>query len=581
MSESLTYIKQSGESNGDAGDQYTGLDRFYRVVDQRWIKTSDGSHTDRFQYAYDRDSNRSYRDNLVNTAFGEVYTYDGLNQVSTFKRGTLNSGKTDVTGSPSRTQSWDFDAPGNWDSVTTDGTAQTRTHNKQNEIGTVSGATTPTFDSNGNMTTDETGKQFVYDAWNRLKVVKNSSGVTLETIGYDALGRRVSANASGTSTALYYSSAWQVLEERVGGSTKAQYVWSPVYVDAMVLRDRDADNNSGNGMEERLWAQQDVNWNVTALVNGSGVVQERYALDPFGKVTYLSATWSTLGGSGVAWVYLHQGGRLDDASGLYYFRMRDFSPTLGRWISLDPIQYASLDNLLYRYTFNNPIKYIDYDGRQGNVYVFAFEGLGGKYLPLTVNPLERNRTLGKLIIDEINSVGANPVYTYSSQGWVSGLITEWQIVNTIKSIRKNRWGVDCDAVVLVGYSWGGSRVAEVAKSVFDATKRKFDLVFTLDPVPRPSTGNLGDFDSVDYNANNYALMWKNWYQRTDTTTLIPLIGIKGRSIRGAINTEVAAADFLLWGLKPASGHLEIIDYKPMQFNLKMQIGAIAFKVKNM
>ncbi len=44
----LTYIKQSGESTGDAGDQYTGLDRFGRVVDQRWIKISDGSHTDRF-----------------------------------------------------------------------------------------------------------------------------------------------------------------------------------------------------------------------------------------------------------------------------------------------------------------------------------------------------------------------------------------------------------------------------------------------------------------------------------------------------------------------------------------------------
>jgi hypothetical protein len=50
----LTYIKQSGESNGDASDQYTGLDRFGRIVDQRWIKTSDGSHTDRFKYGYDR-----------------------------------------------------------------------------------------------------------------------------------------------------------------------------------------------------------------------------------------------------------------------------------------------------------------------------------------------------------------------------------------------------------------------------------------------------------------------------------------------------------------------------------------------
>ena len=82
--------------------------------------------------------------------------------------------------SGARTQSWDYDALGNWDSVTTNGSAQTRTANRQNEITSVSGATTPTYDANGNMTTDETGKQFVYDAWNRLKVVKNSGGTTLK-----------------------------------------------------------------------------------------------------------------------------------------------------------------------------------------------------------------------------------------------------------------------------------------------------------------------------------------------------------------------------------------------------------------
>jgi hypothetical protein len=43
----LTYIKQSGESDGEAGDKYTGLDRFGRIIDQRWIKTSDGSAVDR------------------------------------------------------------------------------------------------------------------------------------------------------------------------------------------------------------------------------------------------------------------------------------------------------------------------------------------------------------------------------------------------------------------------------------------------------------------------------------------------------------------------------------------------------
>src|SRR5205085_2202388 len=105
------------------------------------------------------DGNRVTKTNAVNSAYSEADTYDGLNQLATFNR---NSG--------ARTQSWDYDAAGNWDSVTTNGTAQTRSANKQNEITSVSGATTPTYDSNGNMTKDETGKQYVYDAWNRLKV---------------------------------------------------------------------------------------------------------------------------------------------------------------------------------------------------------------------------------------------------------------------------------------------------------------------------------------------------------------------------------------------------------------------------
>jgi len=41
-----------------------------------------------------------------------------------------------------------------------------------------------------------------------------------------------------------------VLEERVGGETTVQYVWSPVYVDALILRDRDSD---GDGtLDQRL-----------------------------------------------------------------------------------------------------------------------------------------------------------------------------------------------------------------------------------------------------------------------------------------------------------------------------------------
>jgi hypothetical protein len=86
----LTYISQTGGS-GDADDKYTGLDRFGRVVEQNWYNTATLSSTDDFQYGYDRDSNVQYRNNLVNTAFGELYHasgaglgYNNLNQMTDF-----------------------------------------------------------------------------------------------------------------------------------------------------------------------------------------------------------------------------------------------------------------------------------------------------------------------------------------------------------------------------------------------------------------------------------------------------------------------------------------------------------------
>ena len=85
----LSYIKLTGESVGDAGDQYTGLDRFGRIVDQRWINGSN-TDVDRYQYGYDRDGNRLYKDNKVIASLSEVYTYDSLNQLATYKLGTLN-----------------------------------------------------------------------------------------------------------------------------------------------------------------------------------------------------------------------------------------------------------------------------------------------------------------------------------------------------------------------------------------------------------------------------------------------------------------------------------------------------------
>jgi hypothetical protein len=62
----LTLIKQGAEANGEAGDQYAGLSRFGRVLDQRWLQST--LNVDWYRYAYDREGKRLYRENVMNSA---------------------------------------------------------------------------------------------------------------------------------------------------------------------------------------------------------------------------------------------------------------------------------------------------------------------------------------------------------------------------------------------------------------------------------------------------------------------------------------------------------------------------------
>jgi RHS repeat-associated protein len=335
----LTYISPTG-SPGPVGDKYIGLDLFGRVVDQNWYNPTTATSTDRFQYGYDQDGNVLYRNNTVNTAFGELYHasgagngYNGLGQMTDFARGVLSaSGSTlDTITSPSFTQDWTLDPLGNWASVKTNSTTQTRTTNLENEVTSAGG--TLTFDANGNTTTDDKGHACTYDAWNHLISVKNG-GTTLAAYSYDAFGRRVTRMVSGTTTAFYYSAQWQDIEERVGSTPQAQYVFSPIDINAFVERD------SSSGLSLRLWVQQDANGNVTALVNNLGNVVERYIYSPYGAVTYLNASWGTISTSAYASLYLFQGNRLDLQTGLYNARNRDYSASLGRWLQQDPAGYV-------------------------------------------------------------------------------------------------------------------------------------------------------------------------------------------------------------------------------------------------
>ena len=274
-----------------------------------------------------------------------------LNRLSNFDRGNLNANKTAISGTPAREQDWTLNQLGNWDSLTTrvsgTPTTQTRNHNGQNQITSISGATTPTYDNNGNTKTDETGKNYAYDAWNRMTYQSSQA----ESMQYTPGGQRASVYVcpSGT-TYSYYSADWQDLEDDApGGSGSAitTYVWGQSYIDDLVARD----DGSGN----RLYVQQDANHNVTALVNTTGVV-ERFIYDPYGVVTVLNSTWGTTTDA-YSWSYRFQGGRYDPVSGLYNFRARDYSPTLGRWMQADAAYFDGAN--LYEAYQSGPVDGVD------------------------------------------------------------------------------------------------------------------------------------------------------------------------------------------------------------------------------
>jgi len=111
--------------------------------------------------------------------------------------------------------------------------------------------------------------------------------------------------------------------------------------------------------------RQDANWNITSLAaDGYGVSSpvfstvERYEYDPYGRVTYLSGSFGALERSGFGQRYLHQGGRLDEVTGLYSFRFREYNPVQGRWKQADPAGYVD-GGSLYGYVSSRPLSLLD------------------------------------------------------------------------------------------------------------------------------------------------------------------------------------------------------------------------------
>ncbi len=290
-----TIVQQPGDAIGDGGDLYVGLDRFGRLIDSRWIATGTGQPSNRVHYAYDRASEKLSANNLVNPAFsvlyhangaGEAVAYDNFGRMTATTRGTLsasgsNGATLDTVATPNDptngtnpaygSQEWSVDQLGNWSSVTSDGTADSRTHNLQNEL-TSDSAGALGYDNNGNLTSQTGQTANTYDAWNRATSIRGVTYHPLRCSGAPEFTRTRTADVR-------FSDDGQRMIQRtrlgpanaLAANAHEQYVYGQGYVDDVVLRDRAKDDSggdlgiAGSGLNERLYYQQDREFNVVAL----------------------------------------------------------------------------------------------------------------------------------------------------------------------------------------------------------------------------------------------------------------------------------------------------------------------------
>jgi RHS repeat-associated protein len=233
--------------------------------------------------------------------------------------------------------------------------------------------------------TETTRLHLVYDAWNRMVAAKNDNGgnpgTTIATYSYDGNGRRIRKAINGGDTFDYYYNAnYQLLEVRKNADTDPleHYVWDISYIDAPLIWFRDS--NVDGTVDHTMYVARDANFNVTALIDTSGTVQERYLYDPYGRRTILDWSWGARGSSGYDCALAHQGLMQDTERGLYYNRARMLHSTLGRFVQRDPLGYVD-GGSLYEYVSSRPIARSDPSGK-----FFKYGNYCGAGSPPPLNP---------------------------------------------------------------------------------------------------------------------------------------------------------------------------------------------------
>jgi RHS repeat-associated protein len=177
------------------------------------------------------------------------------------------------------------------------------------------------YDSNGNMTSF--GSQTF--GWNARNQLTSTSGGSA-SFTYDAFGRRLSKTVSGTTTKYLYDGP-NVVEEQNGSGTVT------------------ADEMTGLGVDQTYWRNDVTNVakrNLLTDIQGSTVatttqangtaVKDTYTYTPYGLQTNTLSETNPFQYTGREW---------DGATGLQYNRTRYYNPTIGQFLSVDPVGLVS------------------------------------------------------------------------------------------------------------------------------------------------------------------------------------------------------------------------------------------------
>ncbi|MBI3999878.1 MAG: RHS repeat protein, partial [Candidatus Omnitrophica bacterium] len=205
------------------------------------------------------------------------------------------------------------------------------------------------YDSRGNLVSHVYPNKtilYTYDLQNLLTQVED--GTTLTEFIYDGQGNRVAKVVNGVKTNYIVDTnrdISQVLAELDStGALKQTYTYG---------LDRISDSRPQTS--DISYYLQDGLGSTVGLADSTGSVTETYSYDAFGNLL------GTVPNS-----FLFTGEQLDSETGLIYLRARYYDPTLGRFISKDPVlgnQNQTQSFNPYPYVQNNPVNLRDPSGR--------------------------------------------------------------------------------------------------------------------------------------------------------------------------------------------------------------------------